>query len=58
MVSLVDGEAIQAAARELAFPRYPGTEGNARAGRLVASWLEEAGLDVEVEPFSYDIVQS
>lgn len=42
-------------ARRLAFPRYPGTEGDERAIRLVADELRAAGLEVAVEEFSYDV---
>lgn len=42
-------------ARALAFPRYPGTEGDVRAIALVRQKLEEAGLEVERQDFSYDI---
>lgn len=42
-------------AREISFPRYPGTEGDARAIRMVEDELREAGLEVAVEPFTYDV---
>ena len=42
-----------AQARELAFPRYPGTEGNLRAREIVSRHLMRAGLDVEQEPFIF-----
>ncbi len=42
-------------AHALAFPRYPGTEGDRRAIERVAGRLREAGLEVSVEPFSYDL---
>ncbi len=48
-------ERMLANARELAFPRYPGTEGDARAIRLVAERMAETGLAVGVEEFSYDL---
>lgn len=48
-------DAILDDARALAFPRYPGTAGDQRAIDLVADGLREAGLDVAVEEFSYDI---
>lgn len=44
-----------AVARRLAFPRYPGTEGDERAIRLVADELRSAGLEVAVETFTYDV---
>jgi hypothetical protein len=50
-----DGERLLAQAREIAFPRYPGTEGNRRARRIVVRRFNEAGLSVVVEDFSYDI---
>ncbi len=42
-------------ARGLAFPRYPGTEGDERAIAMVAGHLRDAGLEVAVEEFSYDV---
>jgi hypothetical protein len=44
-----------ATAHRLAFPRYPGTEGDERAIRLVADELRTAGLEVAVEEFTYDV---
>jgi hypothetical protein len=49
------GERIAAQAQALAFPRYPGTEGDARAIEKVAESFTAAGLEVAVEPFSYDL---
>jgi hypothetical protein len=51
----VDGDRILSDARSLSFPRYPGTEGDPRARALIARALEEAGLQVHQEGFSYDI---
>jgi len=51
----LDGRRILSDATELAFPRYPGTEGDRRAIALVAAKLRAAGLDVVEESFSYDI---
>ena len=51
----VDGERIVREASALAFPRYPGTEGDVRAIEMVAGWLREAGLEVSREEFTYDI---
>jgi hypothetical protein len=51
----IDGERILAAARELAFPRYPGTAGDRRAIEWVAGRFAATGLEVAVEPFSYDL---
>ncbi len=42
-------------ARALAFPRYPGTEGDTRAIEFVEGALRDAGLAVERQEFSYDI---
>lgn len=42
-------------AKALAFPRYPGTEGDARAIERVAGWMREADLEVTVEEFTYDV---
>lgn len=52
---IVDGRRMKQSARELAFPRYPGTGGNRKAADLVARWFRDAGLQVDVEPFCYDI---
>jgi hypothetical protein len=52
----LDGSRILADARELAFPRYPGTPGDARGIRLVGDKLRAAGLEVEEQPFSYDVL--
>jgi len=49
------GERLLRQAAELAFPRYPGTEGDARAIALVEARLREPGLATSVEEFSYDI---
>jgi hypothetical protein len=46
---------ILATARELAFPRYPGTDGDRQAIELVTRWFRNTGLETEVEWFSYDI---
>jgi hypothetical protein len=55
MPAEIDGRHILSDATELAFPRYPGTEGDRRAIALVAAKLGAAGLDVVEESFSYDI---
>ena len=52
---MIDVDRILATARELAFPRYPGTAGDARAMELVETWLGESGLAVERQPFTYDV---
>jgi len=52
---MADGKQIFDEAAELAFPRYPGTEGDARA----ISWLEsrflETGLQTKLQWFTYDL---
>ena len=50
-----DGARILEDAREIAFPRYPGTEGDRRAIAIVSRQFEAAGLEVVEEEFSYDI---
>ena len=50
-----DVDRILTDAKALAFPRYPGTEGDIRAIELVAGWMREAGLEVSEEEFSYDV---
>lgn len=49
------GARILEDAREIAFPRAAGSEGNLRARRIVVHKLREAGLAVNEEEFSYDI---
>jgi hypothetical protein len=44
-----------AEARELAFPRYPGSDGDRRAIALLLRKLGGAGLEAREEPFSYDL---
>lgn len=51
----LDGGVIRDRALRLAFPRYPGTDGDARAIELVRSWFEVEGLEVTEERFSYDV---
>lgn len=51
----LDPDRLKAWAEQLAFPRYPGTEGCRRARALVASWLRASGLAVEEEEFTYDV---
>jgi hypothetical protein len=56
--SCADGELgrrILETATELAFPRYPGTAGDARVIAILEQRLRALGLETEVEPFSYDI---
>lgn len=49
------GDRILRQATELAFPRYPGTEGDARAIAMIEERLRRLGLETSVEEFSYDI---
>lgn len=49
------GRIIYERAQGLAFPRYPGTEGDRRAIDIVRGWLEAAGLEVAEETFDYDV---
>ena len=51
----IDGRVLYDRAQELAFPRYPGTEGDRRAIEIVRSWFSAAGLEVSEEAFSYDV---
>jgi acetylornithine deacetylase/succinyl-diaminopimelate desuccinylase-like protein len=51
----LDGQRILAEAREIAFPRYPGTDGDRRAIARVSRAFRKANLDVIEEEFSYDI---
>ena len=57
MIEITDDDVdrILADATALAFPRYPGTDGDRKAIEMVAGWMRDAGLDVTEEPFSYDI---
>jgi len=52
---MTDGKQIFDEAAELAFPRYPGSEGDAKA----ITWLEERvraiGLETSLQWFSYDL---
>ncbi|RMH16451.1 MAG: M28 family peptidase [Acidobacteria bacterium] len=51
----LDLERVLSDARALAFPRYPGSDGDRRAIAMVAERLAEAGLAVTRESFSYDV---
>ncbi len=51
----IDVDEVLADAHAVAYPRYPGTEGDRRAIRWVAGKLEAAGLEVTSEEFTYDI---
>ena len=52
---MIEVDRILRVARELAFPRYPGTPGDQLAMDLVAGWLGDSGLEVTRQPFSYDV---
>jgi hypothetical protein len=52
---VIDVDRILATARELAFPRYPGTPGDERAMALVEGRLRDTGLTVARQPFTYDV---
>jgi acetylornithine deacetylase/succinyl-diaminopimelate desuccinylase-like protein len=49
------GEDLRRLADELAFPRRAGSEGSERIVGLVAGRLRQAGLEVSVEPFGFDL---
>ena len=49
------GRRLLEIAASLAFPRYPGTAGDARVIAILEQRLRELGLETEVDPFSYDI---
>jgi hypothetical protein len=49
------GGRILEEASEIAYPRYPGTDGDRRVIETLAERLDSAGLVVEKQPFSYDI---
>lgn len=51
----IDGARMLAEAGEIAFPRQAGSEGDRRARAILVRRFEEAGLDVDEEPFSYDL---
>jgi acetylornithine deacetylase/succinyl-diaminopimelate desuccinylase-like protein len=52
---MTDGKAIYDDAAALSFPRYPGTDGDARAIAWVEEQMRQRGLDTSLEWFSYDI---
>ncbi len=52
---MADGQSILEDARKLAYPRYPGSEGDARAIDLLEQNLRNLGLETSLEWFSYDI---
>lgn len=49
------GELLLDRAREIAFPRAAGSEGDRRARAIVMQRLRDGGLEVSEQPFSYDI---
>ncbi|PYT07980.1 MAG: hypothetical protein DMF49_06450, partial [Acidobacteria bacterium] len=50
----INGQAAHELARELSFPRFPGSEGEARARRLLRERMEGLGYGMEEQPFRYD----
>jgi hypothetical protein len=55
MDPMADSQLIYDDAAALSFPRYPGTEGDARAIAWVEEKMGERGLETSLEWFSYDI---
>ena len=55
MTGEIDAKRMLADASAIAFPRYPGTEGDRRAIAMVEASFRDAGLEVRREEFSYDI---
>jgi hypothetical protein len=52
---MTDGMLILDDAKALAFPRYPGTEGDARAISLLERRFRETGLKTTLQWFTYDL---
>jgi hypothetical protein len=52
---VTDGNLIFDDAAALAFPRYPGTEGDGRAISWLESRFQEMGLETTVQWFTYDL---
>jgi acetylornithine deacetylase/succinyl-diaminopimelate desuccinylase-like protein len=52
---MIDVDRILADAHSIAFPRLAGTEGDPRARAIIADAMRACGLDVEEEPFTYDL---
>ena len=52
---MADGKQIFDDAAELAFPRYPGTDGDAKAISWLESRFQEMGLDTTLQIFTYDL---
>ena len=51
----IDPTRILTCARQIAFPRYPGSRGDARAIKILSEAFREIGLPVEIEEFTYDV---
>jgi hypothetical protein len=51
----IDGARMLAVAREIAFPRQAGSEGDRRAREILVRGFSEAGLEVEEQEFTYDL---
>jgi acetylornithine deacetylase/succinyl-diaminopimelate desuccinylase-like protein len=52
---MADGQSIFDEAAALSFPRYPGTDGDARAISWVEDRMRDGGLETTLEWFTYDI---
>ena len=52
---MTDGKRIFDDAAELAFPRYPGSDGDGRAIAWLEKRIQEIGLDSSLQWFSYDL---
>ena len=50
-----DGNSIYDEAAELAFPRYPGSDGDARAIELLEERTRTIGLETSLQWFTYDL---
>jgi acetylornithine deacetylase/succinyl-diaminopimelate desuccinylase-like protein len=50
-----DGKSISEEAAGLAFPRYPGSDGDARAIAWIEKRIEALGLETSLQRFSYDL---
>ncbi len=52
MIEITDDDVdrILADATALAFPRYPGTDGDRKAIELVAGWMRDAGFEHVAAP--------
>ena len=52
---MVEGNRILNDAAEIAFPRYPGSKGDARAIAVIERRFADLGLETSLEWFSYDL---